>query len=68
MSGTNEESSVTVECVLVRLTPRAALLDIDGEQVWCPLAAIDDVLASRQEGTRVSLEVATWKAREWGLA
>ena len=64
----SDDFTVTVDCTLVKLTARAALLDIDGEEVWCQLAAIDDVLGPRQVGAPVSIEVAAWKAKEWGLA
>ncbi len=57
---------VRVDAVL-RVTERAALLDVNGEEVWVPLSQVADAAdLSAGPGER-TVSVTEWVAREKGL-
>lgn len=60
------DEPVTVEVTVVRLTPRAALLSLDGAEEWVPLSCLDTVLDREDEGQDVEVEIHGWKAEELG--
>jgi len=51
---------------VVRLSERAALLEVDGEQEWVPFSLLGGGLAERHVGQTLTVEIAAWKAEEMG--
>lgn len=60
------DESVTVAVTVVRVTPRAALLSLEGTEEWVPLSCLDTALAREDEGEDVEVEIHGWKAEELG--
>lgn len=52
---------------VIRLTERAMLVHIDGEEVWLPLSGVADADDYMPGDQNVTLSIRDWLAREKGL-
>ena len=63
---------ITVDCIFIRCTAKAVLIDVDGNTHWIPRSCIhgaDERLLDRTcEGDEINLQIFEWLVEREGLA
>lgn len=60
------EEIFSIECVVLKHTQKAVLIDVFGEKIWIPKSEMHDVEDLPEKGD-ANVKMAAWIAKEKGL-